>query len=54
MRLSRPLRDSRLPSVGSALQSLFHLESAICALKVRFGKHSLRTSSEFNDQLWVM
>jgi hypothetical protein len=48
------LRAARLPSVGSAPRSLFHLEPAICALKVRLWTHSLRTSSEFNGQLWVM
>jgi hypothetical protein len=48
------LRVARLPSVGSAPRSLFHLEPATCALKVRLWTHSLRTSSEFNGQLWVM
>jgi hypothetical protein len=48
------LRAARLPSVGSAPRSLFHLESTISALKVRLWKHSLRTSGEFNGQLWVM
>jgi hypothetical protein len=54
---SRALPENAFNAPGladSAPRSLFHLEPAIFALKVRLWTHSLRTSSEFNGQLWVM